>query len=116
MTPVHIEADPSGRYIFAAYYQNIVAIDATNGKVIGRATTQFTPSVAFDPGTNLLVATWHEELHEVQVAAFRVDSSGLTEVAQFRNPSAGLVGVEPTSRGFVQLGTNRLYIWSARGN
>ncbi|TAK17109.1 MAG: hypothetical protein EPO35_03855 [Acidobacteria bacterium] len=114
VTPVYIEADPSGRYIFAAYYQNIVAIDPSSGKVLGRATVPSVPAIAFDPGTNLLVATWADEPTPVRVAAFRVEAGGLTEVSQFRNPRVGAVGVEPTSRGFIQLGINRLYLWSAK--
>ena len=116
VTPVHLEADPSGRYIFAAYYQNIVAIDATNGKVLGRATVPSTPAIAFDPGANLLVAIWADEPTPVRIAAFRVSASGLSEVSQFKNPAAGVVGVEPTSHGFVQTGVKRLYIWAARAD
>jgi hypothetical protein len=112
VTPVHLEADPSGRYLFAAYYQNIVAIDPATGKVLGRVTVPSLPSIAFDPGAGLLVATWADEPTPVRVAAFRVDEKGLTEVSQFKNPQAGGIGVEPTSRGFIQVGTNRLYIWS----
>jgi hypothetical protein len=111
VTPVYLEADPSGRYLFAAYYQNIVAIDADNGTVVGRATVPSTPAIAYDPGTQLLVATWADEPTPVRVAAFRVSAQGLTEVSQFKNPSAGAIGVEPTSHGFVQLGGNRLYLW-----
>jgi hypothetical protein len=115
-TPVHLEADPSGRFIFAAYYQNIVAINAMTGTVVGRATTDYTPAIAFDPGTNLLVATAQQDLSDIKVVVYRVDADGLSEVSHFKNPSAGLVGVEPTSRGFIQRGMNRFYIWSARGN
>lgn len=114
-TPAHVEADPSGRFIFVAYYQNIVAINATTGKVAGRVTVPSTPSIAFDPGANLLVATWHDEPTPVRVAAFKVDELGLTQVSQFKNPTVGAVGVEPTSNGFVQVGLNRFYIWSAKG-
>lgn len=114
VTPVYLEADPSGRFIFAAYYQNIVAINATTGKVVGRVTVPSTPAIAFDAGANLLVATWADEPTPVRVAAFRVDANGLSEVSQFKNPSAGWIGVEPTNRGFVQTGVNRLYIWAER--
>lgn len=116
VTPVYLEADPAGRYIFAAYYQNIVAIDATNGKVIGRATVPSTPAIAFDPGANLLVATWADEPTPVRVGAFRVEAGGLKEVSQFKNPRVGAIGVEPTHNGFVQLGINRLYLWRSGGD
>lgn len=116
VTPVYIEADPSGRYIFAAYYQNIVAIEAATGKVVGRKTLPSVPAIAFDPGANLLVATWADDPTPVRVAAFRVDANGLSEVSEFRNPTVGGIGVEPTSRGFIQVGVNRFYIWSARTN
>lgn len=116
VTPVYLEADPSGRFIFAAYYQNIVAINAISGKVVGRATVPSTPAIAFDPGAGLLVATWTDYTEPVRVAAFKLDEQGLSEVAKFKNPTAGGVGVEPTSHGFVQVGVNRLYIWSAKSN
>lgn len=116
VTPVYLEADPSGRYLFAAYYQNIVAIDPSNGKVLGRVTVPTTPAIAFDPGADLLVATWADEPTPVRVGAFRVDAQGLTEVSQFKNPRVGGIGVEPTSHGFVQVGGNRFYLWSAKSN
>ena len=111
-TPVYLEADPAGRYLFAAYYQNIVAIDASSGKVLGRKTVPANAAIAFDPGSGLLVATWADDPTPVRVAAFRVDASGLTEVSEFKNPRAGGIGVEPTSHGFVQTGVNRFYIWA----
>lgn len=114
VTPVYLEADPAGRYLFAAYYQNIVAIDPQSGKVLGRATVPSTPAIAFDPGANLLIATWTDEPTPVRVAAFRVQAGGLKEVSQFKNPSAGGIGVEPTTHGFVQTGVNRFYLWSTR--
>ena len=116
VTPVQLEADPSGRFIFAAYYQNIVAINAMTGKVVGRATVPSTPAIAFDPGANLLIATWADTPTPIRVAAFRVDANGLSKVSQFRNPAAGEIGVEPTSHGFIQNGVNRFYIWSAKLN
>lgn len=111
-TPVYLEADPSGRYLFATYYQNIVAIDAATGKVLGRKTVPDKAAIAFDPGSGLLVATWADDPTPVRVAAFRVDANGLTEVEQFENPRVGGIGVEPTSHGFVQSGVNRFYLWS----
>jgi hypothetical protein len=112
VTPAHLEADPSGRYLFAAYYQNIVAIDAATGRVVGRKTVPDKAAIAFDAGSGLLVATWTDDPTPVRVAAFRVDANGLTEVAEFKNPRAGGMGVEPTSHGFVQNGVNRFYLWS----
>jgi hypothetical protein len=111
-TPAHLEADPAGKYLFVAYYQNIVALDAASGKVLGRAALPSTARIAFDPGAGLLVATWADEPTPVRVAAFRVDAKGLIEVSQFKNPRVGGIGVEPTSHGFIQVGVNRLYIWS----
>jgi hypothetical protein len=111
-TPVYLEADPAGRYLFATYYQTIVAIDPASGKVLGRKTVPTNAAIAFDPGSGLLIATWADEPTPVRVAAFRVDASGLTEVSEFKNPRVGGIGVEPTSHGFVQAGVNRFYIWA----
>lgn len=111
-TPVYLEADPAGRYLFATYYHNIVAIDASNGKVLGRKIVPTNSAIAFDPGSGLLIATWADEPTPVRVAAFRVDANGLTEVSEFKNPRVGGIGVEPTSHGFVQRGVNRFYIWA----
>lgn len=111
-TPAYLEADPSGKYLFATYYQNIVAIDAATGRVLGRKIVPANAAIAFDPGSQMLIATWADEPTPVRVAAFRVDAKGLTEVEEFTNPRVGGIGVEPTSHGFVQVGVNRFYLWS----
>jgi len=111
-TPVYLEADPAGRYLFAAYYQNIVAIDPATGKILGRARFPTTPWIAFDPATNLLLATWKDDPTPIRLAAFRMTATGLSKASELENPPAGEDGVEPTSRGFIQHGVNRLYIWS----
>jgi hypothetical protein len=113
VTPGYIEADPSGRSLFLAYYREIVAIDIATATVTGRVVTEEPPAIAFDPGTGLLLATWSGRPPEIQVVAFRADATGLTAVAQMRNPSLGRVGVEPTSHGFLQNGYHALLLWSS---
>jgi hypothetical protein len=114
VTPATIEADPGGRYLFLAYYREIVAIDVATATVTGRVVMASTPAIAFDPGTGLLLATWHDDSPPpIKVVAFRVDATGLIAVAQLPNPPIGGVGVEPTSHGFIQAGYHGLLVWSS---
>jgi hypothetical protein len=116
ITPSYIEADPAGHYLFLAFYREIIAIDIARAAVVGRQVTYSTPSIAFDPGERVLVATWNAEPPPTRVAAFRVDASGLAEVARFENPRVGEAGVEPTSHGFIQNGHLALLVWSSTGH
>lgn len=112
VTPAYLEADPSGRYLFASYDKNIVAIDTATANIVGRVTSGWTSAIAFDPGSNLLVATYIEGPAPQKVGAFKVDANGLSLVGAFENPTRGLTGVEPLSNGFVQRGTHSLLVWS----
>ncbi|HUL71748.1 MAG TPA: hypothetical protein VLT86_01520 [Vicinamibacterales bacterium] len=115
VTPAYIEGDPSGQYLFLAYYREIVAIDIARAAVVGRLVTASRPTIAFDPGERLLVATWADEALPAGLAidVFRPD--GLTMVAHLENPAVGRVGVEPTNHGFVQAGHLALLVWSSTG-
>jgi hypothetical protein len=115
VTPAYLEADPSGRYLFLTYYQNVVAIDTSTAKIVGRISSGATPAIAFDPGANLLVTTFPYSSPPYKVAAYRVDASGFTQVAAMDNPSIGLRGVEPMSHGFVQSGMHALLLWTFGG-
>lgn len=112
VTPAFLEADPSGRYLFASYHQNIVAIDTATAAIVGRVVSGSTPSIAFDPGSGLLVATYIEGPAPQKVGAFKVDAKGLTLVGAFENPGLGTAGVEPTTNGFIQRGAHSLLVWS----
>ena len=114
VTPAYLEADPAGRFLFLRYYQNVVAIDTSSAKVIGRISSGSTPAIAFDPGTNLLVTTFPYSSPPFKVAAYRVDDSGFTQVAAMDNPSIGISGVEPTSSGFLQAGVHSLLVWTLK--
>lgn len=114
VTPAYLEADPSGRHLFAVYDQFIVAIDVATAKVVGRLTTPAPPVVAFDPGTGLLVASWGDfGPPRLRIKAFRVDDQGFTEVAAMNNPAVGQLGLEPLSGGFLQKGSHSLLVWTA---
>ena len=115
VTPVVIEADPSGKNLFVAYSQDIVAIDTATATVVGRVITSTPAAIAFDPGSHLLLATWDNVPPPNRVVAYRVDETGLSEVARFGNPARGLVGLEPTSRGFIQAGVHSLLVWAFTG-
>ncbi len=114
VTPARIEADPSGQYLFLSYYREIVAIDIARATVVGRVVTFSTPSIAFDPGERVLIATWRDDQSPARVVAFRASADGFNEIARYKNPSVGIVGVEPTSHGFVQAGSLSLLVWSSQ--
>ncbi len=115
-TPAYLEADPSGQYLFLAYYREIVAIDIAKAAVVGRVVTATVPAIAFDPGTRLLVATWNDDPPPTRVIVYRVDDHGLSTVAQLKNPDVGEVGVEPMNGGFVQAGHHALILWRSRAS
>ncbi len=115
ITPAYLEADPSGRYLFLTYYQNVVAINTSTAKIVGRISSGATPAIAFDPGSNLLVTTFPYSSPPYKVAAYKVDETGFTQVAAMENPSIGLRGVEPTSNGFVQSGVHAFLLWTFSG-
>ncbi len=117
-TPGYLEADPAGRYLFVAYDRYVSAIDASTATVIGRIVAPRPISIAFDPGSRLLLASWEDsDLQPAEVVAlraYRVDAGGLTEVARLTNPANGFVGLEPAYRGFLQRGAASLIVWALR--
>lgn len=113
-TPMRLEADPSGKYLYAAWYQQIIAIDPATGNIAGRVTTQNTPAIAFDPGADLLIAVSANEPPPIRMMTYRVDSQGLRAVAQLTNPAKGQVSLEPTIRGFIQRGVHELIVWELK--
>jgi hypothetical protein len=115
ITPGLLEADPNGKTLFMARQQELVAIDIATAKVTGKVTMYGMAAMGFDPGTGLLVATYHDvdARDLIKVAAFRADATGLTEVENLQNPPIGQIGVEPTTNGFVQAGFKGLLVWSS---
>ena len=116
-TPAQMEVDPSGRYIFLSYHQNVVAIDASTATVVGRLDTVGNATMAYDPGTNLLVVLGVvQKRPPLKLMAYRVDATGLTLVSSLENPplTASSDGtLEPTSRGFIQRGSLSWLLWAA---
>ncbi len=119
VTPARLEADPAGRTLFAAYDQYIVAIDVRTAKELGRIVTAPDSSMAFDPGTGWLVASWVEWQHPlVHLSVFSVDASGFNEVGTLESRVSGggkTPALEPTNQGFIQLGSNSIIVWKALG-
>jgi hypothetical protein len=115
ITPAYLEADPAGEYLFAAFDRELVAIDVKRATVIGDVVAPSTPSIAFDPGERVLLATWHDDdPPPYKIRAYRPGPDGLTEIARLENPRIGISGVEPTSHGFVQRGHLALLVWSSQ--
>ena len=115
VTPAYLEADPAGEYLFAAFDRELVAIDVKRATVIGDVVAPSTPSIAFDPGERVLLATWHDDdPPPYKIRAYRPGPDGLTEIARLENPRIGISGVEPTSHGFVQRGHLALLVWSSQ--
>lgn len=114
--PVRFEVDPSGQYIVLSYYQNIVAIEAATAKVVGRLVALDSPSIAFDPGTNLLVTLGTVQTADPRVLAYRIDQHGFTLDSSMTNPPGGEFFVEPFSRGFIQRRGNDILLWQAGGS
>jgi hypothetical protein len=113
-TPARLDADPEGRYLFMAYHREFVAIDIPSATVLSRVVTPATPSIAFDPESNLLIATWNDDPPPMQIVTYAVSATGLAETARIENPAIGRVGVEPMYGGFVQRGFRDLIVWRRR--
>jgi hypothetical protein len=113
--PAYLDADPKGRYLFAAFYRDIVAIDIASAAVVGHLVKPTPPAIAYDPGAGLLIAVWNEDpgggVFDTRLGVYRVEASGFVEVARLPNPPLGGVGVEPTSHGFIQQARYSLVVW-----
>jgi DNA-binding beta-propeller fold protein YncE len=113
VTPVYLDADPDGKYLFLTYSRDIVAIDVERAAVIGRVVTPFSGAIAYDPGTRLLVVTYDDDPPPTRIVAYRVDENGLTPAGWMKSPSLGRMGVEPMHRGFLQSGLHTFFVWKA---
>lgn len=115
VTPAFLEADPAGEYLFASFYREIVAVDVKRAAVIANIVTPSTPSIAFDAGERVLIATWgDDDPPPYKIRAYRPGPDGLTEIARLENPRVGVSGVEPTTHGFLQRGHLALLLWSSQ--
>lgn len=114
VTPVYLDADPSGRYLFATYDRYVLAIDVERATVVGRLITATGGRIAFDPDRRLLIAAQHEHpWHpKLQLAAYRVGDDGFTEVARLKILPDAEPGLESLrSGGFLQSGHKALFVW-----
>lgn len=114
VTPVYLDADPSGKYLFATYDRYVLAIDVERATVVGRLITATGGRIAFDPERRLLIATQHEVpgLPRLRLAAYRVGDEGFTEVARLKIIADADAGLESLrSGGFLQSGHRSLFVW-----
>jgi hypothetical protein len=114
VTPAYLDADPTGKYLFATYDRYVVAIDIARATVVGRLATAVGGRIAFDPERRLLIAAQYDEAGypRIRLAAYRVDDGGITEETRLDNPSAGQIGLESLrGGGFLQSGHLSLFVW-----
>jgi DNA-binding beta-propeller fold protein YncE len=113
VTPVYLDADPSGKYLFATYDRYVLAIDVERATVVGRMITATRGRIAFDPERRLLIATHYEPDHpKLRLAAYRVGDDGFTEVARLKIIGDAVDGLESLrSGGFLQSGHRSLFVW-----
>jgi hypothetical protein len=114
-TPAYLDADPAGKYLFAWYDRFLVAIDIPTATVVGRRATAMGARIAFDPAQRLLIVSEFDQIGRplIKIRAFSVDAKGLTQVAEIKNPSDGLMGLESIGGGFLQQTRYDLLLWSA---
>lgn len=114
VTPAYLDADPTGKYLFATYDRYLVAIDIPTATVVARITTSTGARIAFDPERRLLIMAEHYLGRPlIRLRAYSVDANGFTEVAELKNPVDGQVGLESFRGGFLQQGSRSLLLWSA---
>lgn len=114
VTPAYLDADPTGKYLFATYDRFLVAIDIASATVVGRITTSTGARIAFDPERRLLIMAEHFQGRPlIRLRAYSVSETGFTEVAELKNPADGLIGLESFRGGFLQQGLRSLLLWTA---
>lgn len=114
VTPVYLDADPTGRYLFATYDRYVLAIDVERATVVGRLITATGGRIAFDSDRRLLIATQYEHPGhpKLQLGAYRVGDDGFTEVARLKILPDAEPGLESLrSGGFLQSGHKALFVW-----
>ena len=115
ITPAHMDADPEGQFLFVSWDRYLAAVDVKKATMIERVVAPYNTSIAYDPGSRLLIASWNDDPPPVKITAYRVESTGLTVVSKLENPNIGLTGVEPTNHGFLQRGNTNLLVWAFQG-
>ena len=111
--PGYLEADPSGRYVFASYDRHVVAIDVEKAAVVGRLTFLNAAAIAYDAVAKRLIVSRQDPVeNDVVIGVYTIDEKGFHEERRLKNPDLGRVGVEPTGRGFIQQAQYALYVWA----
>ncbi len=115
VTPAYLDADPTGKYLFATYDRYLVGIDIPSATVVARITTARGARLAFDPERRLLIVSDYElpDHPRIRLRTFSVSDNGFTQVAQLKNPADGEVGLESFRGGFLQQGYRSLLLWTA---
>jgi DNA-binding beta-propeller fold protein YncE len=114
VTPVYLDADPTGKYLFATYDRYVLAIDVARATVVGRLITATGGRIAFDSERRLLIASQYKNigLPQLRLAAYRVDDDGFTEVARLKILPDAAPGLESLrGGGFLQSGHKALFVW-----
>jgi len=114
VTPVYLDADPSGKYLFATYDRYVLAIDVERATVVGRLITATGGRIAFDSVRRLLIATQYENigLPQLRLTAYSVADDGFTERARLKILPDAAPGLESLrGGGFLQSGHKALFVW-----
>lgn len=113
--PGYLDADPTGRYLFARYDRYVVAIDIAKAEVVHQLAMLNQPSIAYDAGAERLIVTWQDPVKsDISIVVYRMHETGFQEETRLKNPRLGRSGVEPTGFGFVQQAQYALYVWSTK--
>lgn len=115
VTPAYLDADPTGKYLFATYDKYLVAIDIPSATVVASVATATGARIAFDPERRLLIVSEYAYPGRalIRLRTFSVDEKGFTETAELKNPDDGRLGLESFRGGFLQQGYKSLLLWTA---
>lgn len=114
VTPAYLDADPTGKYLFATYDRYVLAIDVERATVVGRLITATGGRIAFDAERRWLIATQYEHPGhpKLRLTAYRVGDDGFAEVARLKILPDAAPGLESLrGGGFLQSGHKALFVW-----
>ncbi|MEZ5320011.1 MAG: hypothetical protein R2752_21600 [Vicinamibacterales bacterium] len=113
VTPAFLDADPGSRFLVVAYDHEFLVFDVASARVIGRVVTPSRPTIAFDPETDRLIASWDDDPPPGFMASYKVTSRALVDTGRIRKPSVADVEVRGMPGGFIQRAGRGWLVWRA---